>query len=459
MPASLFNFHVKQKTNKMIRLTDIQDALLHLVGWEQPYVPSDYLSDLTESESGLKFQDAHPLCTLDNIKAIIPDNFKLQYPEWNINSLYAKGAKVQCGGVVWYATAANTGEKPPIEDWHGDYSEQYSGSWQPYNFLTDYLTKLTKNGIAQMVQNWLTMKKTSAETKSLLERRTFFDGAGRIAAAQNNSGKIVGFEIVPVRSMGVTMKIEKIGLQMTGGTGTVKMYLFHSSQPDPIKTFDLDFTKTNGGFQWFTLTDCYLPYIADGNNAGGAWYLCYNQNDLPEGMKGINVSKDWSREPCGTCNIGNLETWRQITKFMQISPFAVPALQTFAEYPELWDIERNIYTNTCNYGINCEVSVGCDLTDFIISQRNLFADALQHQVAYIALRTMAMNPDTRVNRNQSNVSRLDILYELDGNTDAKHPDGLGQKLKKIYNALEVDTNGLDRICLTCNNGGVKYRTV
>lgn len=221
----------------------------------------------------------------------------------------------------------------------------------------------------------------------------------------------------------------------------------------------MDFTKTNGGFQWFTLTDCYLPYIADGNNAGGAWYLCYNQNDLPEGMKGINVSKDWSREPCGTCNIGNLETWRQLTKYMQISPFAVPALQTFAEYPELWDIERNIYTNTCNYGINCEVSVGCDLTDFIISQRNLFADALQHQVAYIALRTMAMNPDTRVNRNQSNVSRLDILYELDGNTDAKHPDGLGQKLKNIYNALEVDTNGLDRICLTCNNGGVKYRTV
>ena len=71
MPASLFNFHVKQKTNEMIRLSDIQDALLHLVGWEQSYVPGDYLSDLTESESGLKFQDAHPLCTLDNIKAII----------------------------------------------------------------------------------------------------------------------------------------------------------------------------------------------------------------------------------------------------------------------------------------------------------------------------------------------------------------------------------------------------
>lgn len=69
--------------------------------------------------------------------------------------------------------------------------------------------------------------------------------------------------------MGVTAKIEKIGLQMTGGTGVVRMYLFHSSQIDPIKTFDLNFTVTNGGFQWFPLTDCYLPYISDKNNAGG----------------------------------------------------------------------------------------------------------------------------------------------------------------------------------------------
>lgn len=83
------------------------------------------------------------------------------------------------------------------------------------------------------------------------------------------------------------------------------------------------------------------------------------------------------------------------------------------------DIEMLKYTNTQNYGLNVEISVGCDLTDFIVSQRQLFANVLQLQVAYNALRTMAMNPDVRVNRNQSNVSRMDILYELDGNTGAE----------------------------------------
>ena len=67
-----------------------------------------------------------------------------------------------------------------------------------------------------------------------------------------------------------------------------------------------------------------------------------------------------------------------------------------------------------------------------------------------------MNPDVRVNRNQSNVSRMDILYELDGNSDSQRPGGLGYELRKAYEALRLDTAGIDRICLPCRNNGVRY---
>ena len=440
----------------MIRINEICEALKNVCGWEQSYDPAKAIDDnLTQTESGLYFQGAHPLLTLDNMEAIMPDDWGIQYPVWDALTQWKQNKVVQYGNdtngnkLFWKAKADNVGEEP-TED---------SLFWSKYNILSDFLERMTRNGIATAIQTFTQIKQLDKETRNLLERKTFFDGAGRIRATLQNNHKLVGFEIVPVRAMGVTAKIEKIGLQMTGGTGVVRMYLFHSSQIDPIKTFDLNFTVTNGGFQWFPLNDCYLPYISDKNNAGGAWFLCYNQDELPAGMESINVSKDWSREPCGTCNIGSVEVWRELTKYLQVTPFMYNAPETFAEYPELWDIAYTMYTRTQNYGLNCEITIGCDLTDFIISQRQIFQTVIQRQVAAIALRTLAMNPNVRVNRNQSNATRMDILYELDGNTSGVRPGGLGYDLKKSYEALQIDTQGLDRICLACNNRGVRYRTV
>ena len=441
----------------MYRIKEIQDALLHVCGWEQSYNPKEAIdSDLTRSESGLMFQGAHPLLTLDTMRAIMPDDWGYQYPEWNSRETYSAGTIVQYDlngnddELYWESIRDNNTNEIPGE------SVLF---WKPYNILSDFLERVTRNGIATAIQTFTQIKQLDKETRNLLERRTFFDGAGRIRATLQNTHKLVGFEIVPVRALGVTAKIEKIGLQMTGGTGIVKMYLFHSSQKDPIKTYDLDFQVKNGGFQWFTLEDCFLPYISKDNNSGGSWFLCYNQDELPQGMEAINVSKDWSREPCGTCNIGSVEVWRELTKYLQVTPFMYNAPETFAEYPELWDIAYTMYTNTQNYGLNCEITVGCDLTDFIISQRQIFQDVIQKQVAVIALRALAMNPNVRVNRYQSNATRTDILYELDGNTSGVRPGGLGYQLKKAYEALKLDTQGLDRVCLSCNNRGVRYKAV
>lgn len=432
----------------MIRIKDIQTALLHLVGWEQSYNPEEAIAEaLTTSESGLTFQAAHPLLTLDNVRSVLPDDYGFKYPTWDEATTYGVGIKVRYDGSVWLCMAENVNTKP---------SDGLS-EWKRYNLLSDYLEAATSGAIATMVQRFITSKQLSAETKTLMERRTLFDGAGRLSATLQNRGKLVGIELVPVRSMGVTTKIERVGLQMVGGVGKVRLYLFHSSQVEPTAYTDLDYTKTNGGVQWFTLSDWYMPYISDANNAGGSWYIVYNQNDLPSGMEAINVSKDWSREPCGSCNVGSLEAWREITKYLQISPFQLHAPTTFAEYPEMWDVADIAYTNTTNYGLNLEVSVMCDLTDFIIEQRAMFATALQLQVATNLLRTIAMNPNARVNRNQANVSKSDVIYELDGNVNTMQR-GLGTDLEAAYKALSISTRGIDRICLACNNHGVRYRT-
>lgn len=433
----------------MIRLQDIETALMPVVGWEQSYNPARQIdASLTRSESGLTFQGAHPLVTLENLRAVMPDDWGYQYPAWSGTATYAVGAKVSHGGEYWKAKNVNSGSEPSATN----------PDWQSYDILSDFLYRLTINGVRSVVQGFLQRKQLRRETRNLVERRTFFDGAARLQATIRPTGKLVGFEIVPVRALGVTSKIEKIGLQMTGGTGEVVLYLFHSSQRDPIRTLKLNYTRENGTFQWFDIEDLYLPYLGADTDAGGAWYLCYWQPALPDGMRALNVSRDWSAEPCNTCFGGSLEGWKQITKFMQVSPFAVDVPSDFNEYPELFDNALMAYTNTQNYGLNVEMTVGCDLSDFIIEQRSAFASVIQKQVAVSALRTMAMNPDVRVNRHQTNVTRDQILYEVDGNPMGR-TSGLAAELAAAEKALEIDTQGLSRICLCENNNGVKYRTV
>ena len=435
----------------MNRNNEIQESWLHVVGWEQPYNPADAIrAELSTTESGLFFQGAHPLLTLENIKSVMPDEFIFIYPDWNIETPYLKDQKVKRNNIVYISKVDNQGVEP---------SQATAQTWEPYNYLSDYLERETKKGILAVVQNFIQIKQLNNETKNLLERRTFFDGAGRLAATIQNRGKLCGYEINPLRSMGVTTKIERIGLQMTGAVGTVRLYVFQSNKIEPIKTIDVEITDSKGSFKWVTVDELYLPYVSNSLSPGGSYFICYNQNELPVGMEAINISKDWSREPCQTCNMGNLEAWREMTKYLQISPFNIAAPENFENFPELWDIERNIYTNTVCYGINVEFSVGCDLTDFFISQRHIFKTVIQKQIAVNMLRTIAMNPSVNVNRNQSNVSRMDILYELDGNTAGERPGGLGHELKLAYNALKMETSGIDRICLSCNNRGVNYRTV
>lgn len=452
----------------MIRINDIQQGLSHLVGWEQGLVPEDLLPEgLTLTESGLTFQGAHPMVTMKNLRSVMPDMSPSMYPEWNKHKFYHKGDVVRYGDLLFKAKHNNIAKEPRTADFNEDFNNDFSrteggigqaGYWERYDPQSVWLSNLQAQVTAQMVQTFLQMKSLLRETKTVMERRTFFDGAGRINNTLPSGQRLVGMEIIPAYAMGVTAKIERIGLQMTGATGKVRMYLFHSSQPDPIQVEDLEFTKTNGGFQWFVMKDWYMPFISEKNDSGGAWYLCYDQADLPEGMECVNVAKDWSREPCGTCNIGDLAGWRELTKYLQISPFRVRSSETFREFPELWDIKDNVYTNTLNYGINVEVSVHCDLTDFIIEQRQIFATVLQREMAARVIRMLAMNPEVRVNRNQSNASQFDLIYELDGDPRGRKT-GIGYQLEKAYEALEIDTRGIDRICLTCRPIGVRYRNV
>lgn len=442
----------------MYRITDIVNALFHLVGWEQHYNPSSAIdTELTQSESGLFFQGAHPLLTLDTMRAVMPADIASAYPSWDAAAAYVAGEVVNYGGKTWKsALDGNEGNIPQAGEW-----------WTVYDPVSDFLRKVTRDGIVKAVQTFVRKKNLAGASRNILSNKTLFDGAGSLRDTIDPTGKVVGFEITPLRARGIVMGLEKIGLQMRGATGDVKVYLFHSTMPSPVATWTMQVFGT-GDFAWKDFSADFaiqsemvrwyenqgvieLPYLHSTGD-GGSWYIVYSQTELPKWMRAINYARDWSRPPCMACNRGNPQVWREFSKYVRISPFMVSA-PDFDTSHQLWDLSQMVYIPTTNWGINFRYSIGCDLTDFIIDQRNIFAEVVQKQVAFTALRTLATNPDVRVNRQQLNAASL--LYELDGEA-GKRNTGLGYELEEAYKAIELNTKGLDPVCLSCGNRGVTY---
>ena len=435
----------------MVRANDIQDKLLHLIGWEQNYDTSDLkISDaLTVSESGLYFQQIHPLLTLQNMSCIAPDFKNMTFEEYNTEKSYSKGNVVDYQGTQYKALQKAQGKQPDIE----------SEYWVETNLFSEWLESKTKASIQKAIARYCNEKTVEGTNKPLCESRTLFDGTGRLVDTVKNKKNLVGFEIIPVRAKGVTTKINKICLQFTKA-GEYILYLMHSSMDAPVKIIKLNKIRDNSA-EWFTVDDLYLPYQSEDNDAGGSWYLCYFQSELPEGSQAIRKNKDWSKEPCGSCSRRELLAWMAWSKYLEIHPFFVneELINTEDESLHLWDVENNQYTYDNNYGLNLEVTVSCDITDFIIEQRMMFQDVIAKQVAVDMLREFAYNSNVRTNRHSINASRLDILYEVDGDSSSMKKSGLSYQLDMAFKAIKLSTSGIDRVCLPCRNNGIKYRTV
>ena len=435
----------------MIRIKDLNEQLLHLVGWQQSYDTSEVkLSDnLTQSESGMYFQQVHPLLTLPNLMSIAPDFKNTNFPEHDANSSYKEGVVVTLED-KYYKSIKDVPVNTEITN------DEF---WIETNLFSEWLEDKTKASIIKLINKFINMKLADKASKSLIENKTLFDGTGRLTNLATNRNRFVGFEVDTVRSKGVTVKINKIGLQFTR-PGKYKVYILHSSCDTPVYSFEFEKLESNS-IEWFKpKEDILLPYESQEIDAGGSWYIGYLQSDLPENSQAINRDRDWSTQPCKGCSRQEFLAWQAWSKYIEIHPFYVDENQLLGEDEQMYfDPEIMNFTYDANYGINLDVSVYCDLTDFIIKQKQLFQDVIAKQVAVDFLREFAYNPNVRTNRRSINASRTDILYELDGDSSSMKHSGLNYELDLALKALNFSTQGLDRVCLPCVNHGLKYRTV
>jgi hypothetical protein len=377
------------------------------------------------------------------INAIMPADTGIEYRRWSASGKHTNGGVEQYDGVLYICRESGTTEVPGV-----------GVKWDKYVTTDEYLRTMIDATAAKVVTRFLQEKTEDKSTKSLLENKMLYAAGGLLGNIITDSdSRLVGFYVMPkYRHRGVTVKINAIGTQTRGGSGNVTVYVFHSSQPSPLRTLSLKITKD--GFAKFNVDDLLLPYDSDEINAGGSYFICYKQDELPFDMNAVNINHDWSKPPCPTCGKVNAATWATLSKYVEIAPFFVDVESNWSDNPEMFDMSEIVTTpNTC-YGLNMEFSVECDLTDFIISQRSIFASVMQLQLCCDAMRAVAYNPNANVDRVVINATRQDIVLELDGNTYTRS-GGLTSRLDKAYKTLSLDADGMDGACLACSHKGVK----
>ena len=427
----------------MYRVSDLQTGLLNLIGVRQYYDTSimQVADSLLDSESGIYIQDSHPLMTLDNILSISPDVENIVYDPWVggvTPTTYHQYDRVSYDSNNYRALRDNVNKQPDTSP----------DDWERFDEFSEWLENKMKASVIRTVQKFINEKKVISTAKSILESKPLFNKAGSFADTIDNKGKWVGFEINPIRAKGITVQIKRVGFQ-SNKAETIDIYLFHSSSKEYIQKQQIVVGEAFN-FSWYSLNNFTLPYIDD-QDAGGSWYLVYNQNQLTG--KAINTARDWSQKPCN-CSRGDLNLYNLWSKWVVVNPMNVD----YAD-ENLWNIEDNIYITDSNYGLNIELSVYCDYTRTILEQRDLFKDIILYGYAMDFLREMAYNPNVRINRHVQNTlpSAEKILYEIDGDSRGRE-GGLKKDFRLAMDAIKLDFEGIDSICLPCRRNGIRYKS-
>ena len=174
----------------MFNPTTIQQCMVSLLGWRNdanPDVPQITSPELLQSDSGLIYNDFHPLLSIENIVNTLPED----------------------------------------------------------KTIDDYLAEKVASGISKGLTKVMIEKKLNESTKTLLNSSKLFDGIGRFQDTIISDGSFVGIEVEIFPSYGTKVIIDKIGLQFTQPQTNLPIYIYHTSQIDAIKVVSATTTKQN----------------------------------------------------------------------------------------------------------------------------------------------------------------------------------------------------------------------
>jgi hypothetical protein len=298
-------------------------------------------------------------------------------------------------------------------------------------------------------------KKLSTSTiKSVLSDTRVFDSTARFSNLVPKNDRLVGWILRPSKARYLHHKIKKVGVQLQETQLNLPLYIFHSSQSEPIDTQLIDIT-TPLSVNWVDL-DTPITLNYEDYDAGGFYFIGYYESDLSVNNRAIYKDYDLSVAPCGTCNAFNIKAYRTWSKYLSISTGYYRSQDLVGtNLPSVEDLQVD---NDMNYGLNFHIESFCDITKFLTDNISILAPSLQVRYAIDLLRYIEMSG---LRKNSITDSMKDESFTaingLKSENNFIKVKGLIHTYEDYVKGLNFDMSLMDAVCLPSSKTGITFR--
>jgi hypothetical protein len=406
----------------MQHLNDIIKAFDDVVTWRDEH-PETYAY---RTEATRAYQSVHPLLTLSNLRALLgPDNID------SIDDFNPQKTALTNGDLCLYA--GKTYKYVPIELSVYDSTVKPNANtfWVEYDHFSEWLKNKTNDSIQSFIESIFNNRYSSESTKSLDEYQYIFENIDDDTNDEMDPSLLYGFDINLPRDIHFGCAVHSIVFRYAEAA-TVNVHLINkldnSIHASKIVSVAANYHSEN-------LTDFIMSVYINRSFKGYDWSIV-----VDTGLASITY-------------VNSGPSGENLRSLMSFSPFSVAKMGT----PEISMTGAKKAVGS-NFGMTLTYSTFCDGSISIVNKAVYMSEALMLYVGIRLLRELAFNALYTIDRQNFNISKADILYELDGDSASEKKAGLNYKLERLMKSISGNFMSKNYICFRCRQRGLKYTT-
>lgn len=320
--------------------------------------------------------------------------------------------------------------------------------------LKSYLNKVVEYATINVVDRFVNKVKSTLNSKELLSNQSVTTGAGSFNKLETQNARFVGYLITPIDSNNLKIQIQTIGMQCEAAQSNFKLFLYVTSQEEPLLEIPFDITKVKS-LVWQTVTDAIIRYSGDDFGTGQHFILGYYEVDPnnPQVFQLQNRALQHDFD-CGCSN-----SVRPIySKYAAIDPIEINndelnwnAVTGTYDIPLVEDFTN--YISNLTYGLQFKINVTCDITSVLVSNIGMFSEAIQHAIAVKLLYDCYSSVDINSIAEGKRLQIKNFAMKYDGILNGYvTPENI--RIKGLLEHLSIDFSDLDGYCLNCNKNSI-----